>query len=337
MIHGHGGDSYLYEVKYDFSSNVIPKEYNNSLLEFINSMKFDLTIYPEPDADSLAKIFERLHNLHRKSTIVLNGSVEGIYLWAERFRGSKFLVIVPSFSEYEDAAKRFGSDLIFSSIDGIEDNIDRADCIILCNPNNPDGNLLQRDYLLNLVRKYSEKNFLIDEAYIDIVGESHSLIGEVQSFANLYVLRSMTKFFSLPGIRLGFLSFSPKNYSDIIEYKYPWSVNTVALEIGKVILNNYGRFYPDVERYKEVVKRFYSMLCQVDGLVVTESKTNYFLCRSNIKSGTLKDILLKENGILIRDASNFRNLDEYYFRVSAQNEVANMELVKALCSIIPNH
>lgn len=336
MIHGHGGDSYLFDVKYDLSSNVIPEEYNFKLLSAIKSMKFNLTKYPEPDAGSLATLFEKRYSLSRGSTIVLNGSVEGIYIWAERFKNSRFLIMSPSFSEYEDAVKRFGSPTLFSSLVGLESFITFSDSVIICNPNNPDGSLLPKDYILSLVGRYPDKNFLIDEAYIDIAGEEHSLIKDTQYFGNLYVLRSMTKFFSLPGIRLGFLSFSPENYDDIIKYKYPWSVNAVAIQIGTMILKDYDKFCPDLRDYKRVIKSFCGILSQIDAITFSKSDTNYFLCRSKIKSSLIKSRLLKEYGILIRDASNFRTLDEYHFRVSVQSEKVNLEFVKGICSILQN-
>lgn len=336
MIYGHGGDSYLFDVKYDLSSNVIPEEYNFKVLNAIKSIDFNLTKYPEPDAGSVATLFEKRYDLPGCSTIVLNGSVEGIYIWAERFKNSRFMIMEPSFSEYEDAVKRFDSPILFSSLDRLENFITFSDSVIICNPNNPDGRLLPKDYILSLIGKYPDKNFLIDEAYIDIAGEEHSLIKETQYFGNLYVLRSMTKFFSLPGIRLGFLSFSPKNYDNIIKYKYPWSVNTVAIQIGTMILKDYDKFCPDLKGYKRVINSFCGMLSQIDGIAFSKSNTNYFLCRSKIKSSLIKSRLLKEYGILIRDASNFRTLDEYYFRVSAQSEKANLEFVKGICSILQN-
>lgn len=334
MIHGHGGDSYLFDIKYDFSSNVIPKEFNTKLLSLISEMKFDFTKYPEPDAFSLVKLFEEKYHLPNNSTIALNGSVEGIYLVAEFLKNTQFLIMAPSFSEYEDAAKRFSKNVSFCTYDDLTEAVKRADSVVICNPNNPDGTFLQREFIFSLLKKYPDKNFLIDEAYIDIIGDEHSILNYVLEYENLFVLRSMTKLFTLPGLRLGFLSFHPKNYEKIIQYKYPWSINTAAIEIGKLILKNYDEILPNLKEYRIIAKKFYDKLSQIKNLDIKNSSTNYFLCKSPIKSSILKQTLLKEYKILIRDASNFKTLTDYHFRVSSQTEKANKELIKALCSLL---
>lgn len=331
MIHGHGGDSYLFDVKYDFSSNVIPKEFNIKLLRIIEDIKFDFTRYPEPDASTLSKLFEKRFQLPENSTIALNGSIEGIYLWAEFLKNTRFLIPVPSFSEYEDAAKRFSKDILFCNYNNLSENITYVDSIILCNPNNPDGTLIPKDFILSLVKKYRTKNFLIDEAYIDIAGDKHSLLNHIKDNKNLFILRSMTKLFTLPGVRLGFLSFHPENYEKIISYKFPWSVNSAALRIGKLILQRYDELLPDLTEYRATIKKFHEMLSKVPNLEVKSSTTNYFLCKSTVKSSILKQILLEKYRILIRDASNFKTLTDYHIRISAQTDEANSKLVEALC------
>lgn len=334
MIHGHGGDSYLFDVKYDFSSNVIPKEFNSKLLRIIEDIKFDFTKYPEPDASTLSKLFEKRFQLPENSTIALNGSIEGIYLWAEFLKNTRFLIPVPSFSEYEDAAKRFSTHISFCTYDDLTKAVNQADSVIVCNPNNPDGTFLEREFILSLLKKYPDKNFLIDEAYIDFIGDEHSILNYVSTYENLFVLKSMTKLFTLPGLRLGFLSFHPKNYKKIVQYKYPWSVNSAAIEIGKLILKNYDDILPNLNKYRIIIRKFYDALSKIKNLDVKESATNYFLCKSPIKSSTLKQTLLTQYKMLIRDASNFRTLTDYHIRISAQTEEANSKLVEALCTLI---
>lgn len=334
MIHGHGGDNYKYRVKYDFSSNIVPAEFNKKLLTLISNLKFDFTHYPEPDASQLVRMFQNHYNLPANSTIALNGATEGIYLWAELFRGSRFLISFPSFSEYEDAAKRYGSQVIFCSLDKLEREILKCECIFLCNPNNPNGALLRKEDILKLIESYQDKYFFIDEAYMDLCLSNESLLNYVDKYRNIFILKSITKFFSIPGVRLGFLSFNPVHYERVLLYKYPWSINSCAIEIGKLIFSNFQEIKPNIDDYMRVVVEFYENLKSIKYLEVEKSSTNFFLCKSEMKSSSLKELLIREYKILIRDASNFRGLTDYHFRVSTQTPKANEELIKALCSIL---
>ncbi len=334
MIHGHGGDNYKYEVEHDFSSNIVPVEFNKKLLTFISNLKFDFTNYPEPDASQVVRMFQNHYNLPANSTVALNGATEGIYLWAELFRGRRFLIPFPSFSEYEDAAKRYGSEVIFCGLDKLEREILKCECLFLCNPNNPNGALLHREYLLSLIETYEDKYFFIDEVYMDLCLSNESLLNYVDKYRNIFILRSITKFFSIPGVRLGFLSFNPIHYERVLSYKYPWSINSCAIEIGKLIFSHFQEIKPNIENYMRIVGEFYEDLKSIKNLQVEKSSTNFFLCKSNIKSSSLKNTLIREYKILIRDASNFRGLTDYHFRVSTQTPKANEELLKALCSIL---
>ncbi|MCX8085130.1 MAG: histidinol-phosphate aminotransferase family protein [Calditerrivibrio sp.] len=330
MIHGHGGDTYLFDIKYDFSSNIIPPKYNKKLLSLIPNIKIDPTRYPEPDARTITTLFQHRFDLPDRSSIALNGSVEGIYLWVEAYKKCRFLLPTSSFAEYEDAVKRFDAPYFFTDIADLKKHIDIADAIIINNPHNPHGYLHDKDHLISLIRDYEQKLFLIDEAYIDIVGEDYSLLEQTKLHKNLFILRSMTKIFSIPGIRLGFLVTHPSNYERLMNLKPPWTVNILAYEVGKLILEQYDELYPELQEYKKITESFYNSLNGIKGIKVLPSSTNFFLCRSNICSATLKKELIAKHKILIRDASNFRELTPYHFRISSQTEEANTTLINAL-------
>lgn len=337
MLNGHGNDIYKYhDIKADFSSNVIPYDYNQKLFTKLNSLKIDKDIfvnYPEPDASSCSRLFEKNYNLPKYSTLSLNGSVEGIYLIAQTFKNAKSLIFIPTFSEYEDAAKSFGHTITFKRNDKFE--IDETyDIVFLCNPNNPDGKYFYPDEVEINLKRFKNTLFVIDEAYIRLFRGAISLVSLTTKYENLLVLNSFTKFYSIPGIRIGFLIGSYKTIDKIKAHKIPWSVNSVAINVARIILENHKELTPDLSDYFQECLRFKSELSKINGLKIYPSAMPFFLIKSEkFDAAYLKNLLAEKYKLLIRDASNFRGLSEYHFRVSTQTPEKNDMLENALREI----
>jgi len=333
MLKGHGDDIYSQNisVRYNFSSNVWHYPYIEQLKKHLTG-EFDcLVSYPEPEADSLRNILQKTHQLNQNQVIVTNGATEAFYMIANAWHSARSTIAVPSFSEYEDAAKHAGHTCQFvtaRSFEGI--SALPADLVWLCNPNNPDGFVFPIDLLLKLLADFPERIYIIDEVYIDFSSKAESLIQYLHTFDNLIIVKSLTKLYSIPALRLGYLLCSEKLYPRLIAQKQPWSVNSLAIEAGTYVLNSASLSY-EIEEYKKGIKQFGQMLSEIEGLEVCESDANFFLCRlEDGQAGTLKEYLLDKFGILIRDASNFRALNDKYFRVSCLSDEINRFFCKTV-------
>ena len=332
MIHGHGDDTFKFKnIRTNFSSNVNPYGINSGLQEHLKSCISKLNAYPEPLAESLAHRIEQQKNLVPESVLVTNGAVEAFYLLASLFQRKKSLIYTPSFSEYEDACKMYRHHIEFCSNSLFSEKSEKEfDLVWICNPNNPDGKIFDRKKLKEKIHQNRDTLFIVDEAYIEFVNMNISLESEVPLYPNLIVVRSLTKRFSIPGLRLGYLVCSAEFTEKIRKKLMPWRINSLALEGG---LYCFSDDYNDNFRLPEILaeaQRFQTEIALIDSFEVVPSETSFFLVKGPVNAGVLKKNLAEKYGILIRDASNFRDLSEFHFRLSTQLPDKNNELIKAL-------
>jgi threonine-phosphate decarboxylase len=290
--------------------------------------------YPHPEAGELKELLAVHHKLSAENICVTNGSVEGFYLLAQLFAEKKSLIITPSFAEYETACRRNNHKISFRLNSELLKNLSVAQNVVwLGNPNNPDGKTVSKNEIKKVLTENSDTVFIIDEAFAELSVGFQSALPLLKQFKNLVVIRSFTKAFSIPGIRLGYVLASQEIISELGKYTIPWSVNSIAVEAGKIILQNYNRLLPAVSEIKKENGYLFEKLNEFSQLKVFPANGNYFLIR--LKSGDaadLKEFLAKRFGILIRDASNFRGLDKSYIRLSVQNKKNTELLISCLKS-----
>lgn len=331
MINGHGDDIYEYEreIASNFSSNIYSRQDLSALQNHLCSCIQTIHSYPEPDAHSLTELLAEKNNIQPSETLVTNGAVEGIYLIAQAFREKRSTIITPTFSEYEDACQINEHKLSFSaSLSQLEKDVD---LIWLCNPNNPTGNVYHKEYLDKLITANPDVYFVIDQSYESFTDQQYMFaVEEGIKYKNIILLHSMTKSYAIPGLRLGYITACSELIKKIAAYRMPWSVNQLAIESGKYLLNM-DRLGFDLEAYLTETKRLMMKLDAIDGLVVLPTNTHFFLCELiKRKASDLKEYLIEKHGILIRDAANFRGLDESFFRIATQSRKENDQLVKAI-------
>ncbi len=335
MLHGHGNDIYRYSkrIKLDFSSNVWYEPPSDKLLHHLADSLKTVSNYPDPDAGPLVTKLAEFHELSPDNVLVTNGSIEGMYLLAQVYQGRKSGVVVPCFSEYEDACTLHKHEISFlqNEIFRQHGKVFKEDLIWFGNPNNPDGKQLSIGELRDLLERNPETIHIVDEAYAELCPSFVSGIPLLHEFPNLVIIRSFTKCFSIPGIRLGYLLASPKLILQIQKYRIPWVVSSLAIEAGLFILVHFSELLPDPERIKAESADFHRLLSSVKGMKVHPTSCNFLLAELDIHTAAwLKDQLIHHQGILIRDASNFRGLNERFFRVSLRKPEENRILVKAL-------
>lgn len=332
MIHGHGDDTYKFEnIRINFSSNVNAQGINAGLQQHLKSCIQNLDSYPEPLAENLARRIEEEKNMPPESVLITNGAVEAFYLLASLFQAKKSLIYTPSFSEYEDACKLYEHTINFCNNSSFaEKNEEPFDLVWICNPNNPDGKVFDKQILREKIQQNPGTLYVLDEAYVEFINKNISLENEAPDLPNLVVVKSLTKRFSIPGLRLGYLVCSPKLMSKLKEKLMPWRINSLAVEAGLYCCSSEYKDNFCVAKILEESQRFQAEIAQIPGFEVVSSETSFFLVKAPKKAAEIKMKLARKYGMLIRDASNFRDLSDFHFRLSTQSPEKNNALLNVL-------
>lgn len=365
----HGGNIYkIFREKnidkiLDYSSNINPYGLPENLKKEIFEKLFVLERYPDPDYIELRKKIAEKNNLNIENIIVGNGATEIIFLFMKILSPKKVLIASPTFGEYERAIK--ASTLADDSLEinyfelkeaenfvlnikNLETELENNyDLLILCNPNNPTGQFLKLKKLEEILKICEQKNtkLFIDEAFVEFVEdwENESIINSKENKENLFVIRAFTKFFAIPGLRLGYgICFNNNLLKKMLEKKEPWSVNNIADLAGKTVLDDENYIQKTKKWIKDQKKYMYENLNKIEGLRAYKTEVNFILLKIEdnlLKKGLdVKNLRKKmlEKGILIRDASNFIYLDKHYFRLAIKDKPNNKKVIETLTSILKN-
>ena len=321
MIEGHGDDSYkyLHPIRSNFSSNVYNKVNLDGLRTHLYGRISAISAYPEPEPYTLEARLADRHALPAASVCVTNGATEAIYLIAQTFRGTNTAILMPTFSEYADACRMHGHRV--TSLYTLEAVPEDVRMVWLCNPNNPTGEVHGKERLTELIRKHPQVCFVIDQSYEYFTLEELFTAREAAGFPNVILLHSMTKRYAIPGLRLGYVTAQPGLMARLRTNRMP----------GLYLLSEGIPEALSMKDYLAECARLKSSLEAIGGLEVWPTDTHFMLvCLRFGKAAALKEYLAREEGILIRDASNFEGLDERFFRVATQTPEENDELVRAI-------
>ena len=331
MIEGHGDDLYKYGKKIvsNFSSNVYNRIDHSGLYQRLNERLSTICSYPEPMPYSLESEIARRYSLTPRQVCVTNGATEAIYLIAQVFQGRISAVLGPTFSEYADACRVHRHKVKpFYSLDALPED---AELVWICNPNNPTGEVRNKEDLKALVDSHPDKLFIFDQSYEYFTLKSLLGIKEAASFPNVILLHSMTKQYAIPGLRVGYFTASEGLTDDVRCRRMPWSVNSLAIEAAKYLLEEGDGISADIPQLLAERERLTNLLLATGMLEIWPTDTHYMLIKLRMgKAAALKDCLAVNHGILIRDASNFEGLDERFFRIATQTPEENDKLVKAI-------
>ena len=354
---GHGGDLRASSLKFDiekkdiidFSSNINPLGLPEKTRDIFIESFGDIDKYPDPYSTELRYEIARYLSISPDSIICGNGSDELFFNLFKAIKPKKTLIVSPTYSEYETALGTTCDDISYYflkeekgfvlDIQDLKENIDtKTDMIIICNPNNPTGKIIQKKDLVDLVSLCEKEKILlvIDEAFMDFLGKDLSIVDIAGSSDILIVFRSMTKIFSIPGLRLGYVISNSKVLKQIARHQQTWPVNSIAQSLGVYLLKQNDFLLKTkqyVSRQKDIL---YDELKNTGFLKVYRPSVNFILARIKDKYFTVGDLAVqaaKRSNILIRDCSNFRGLDEYYFRIAVKSIKDNKRLVRCLGKI----
>lgn len=365
----HGGNIYkIFREKnidkiLDYSSNINPYGLPENLKKEIFEKLFVLERYPDPDYIELREKIAEKNNLNIENIIVGNGATEIIFLFMKILSPKKVLIVSPTFGEYERAIKASTlandnleinyfelkeAENFVLNIKNLETELENNyDLLILCNPNNPTGQFLKLKKLEEILKICEQKNtkLFVDEAFVEFVEdwENESIINSKEIKENLFVIRAFTKFFAIPGLRLGYgICFNKNLLKKMLEKKEPWSVNNIADLAGQTVLDDENYIQKTKEWIKDQKKYMYENLNKIEGLRAYKTEVNFILLKieDNLleKGLDVKNLRKKmlEKGILIRDASNFIYLDKHYFRLAIKDKLNNKKVIESLTSILKN-
>lgn len=331
----------------DFSASINPLGSAPGVKEAVAAAFDRIVHYPDSDCIELQEALARYHGVASDTICVANGSTELIYLLPRLMAGKRALLIAPAFSEYAKALRMAGweSESFVLSGDGGFPLSTAAlgmelakgyDLLFLCNPGNPTGRLYSLAEVAEIIGLCaSAGTFLVlDEAFMDFCEEESAKHLLTRGEGGV-VLRSMTKFFAIPGLRLGYAIASPQVTARLAALREPWSVNALAQAAGvaSLVATEY------ISATKEYVAReraaLFEGLAGMPGLFPYPSAANYNLVelQNGLSARHLREGLL-EKRILIRDCANFRGLDKRYFRVAVRTRAENGRLLAALGEIL---
>ena len=341
----HGGDVYTVKNKsgkeiIDFSANINPLGLPPGVKKTIRANFDKLLHYPDPDAQNVTQVIAKYWGINENNILVGNGSVELIYLIMSAFTPKTALIPAPTFSEYERAARGTRSKIRFVELKEkknfqLQKLNNTADIIFLCNPNNPTGNLFHPPALLRKAKQGGR--LVVDEAFMDFLPDEkeHTLIEEACGNKQVIVLRTFTKFFALPGLRIGYLIAHQEVITKLRQYRIPWSVNAFAQLAAEVVLGDKKYIKKTRQCIEKERKYLFAEIGGIRQLNPYPSVTNFLLIK--IKDKTISSSYLRKRliskGILIRDCANFRGLNNKFIRVAIRGHTENLKLINALKAV----
>ena len=343
----HGGKNTLQNTDpsiIDFSSNISPIGVPISVKKILKKNIENIKNYPDFSSSAVISSLKKYTQLEKSNLLVGNGAIEIIYNFCFAFlsKKTKILIPIPTFQEYETAAKLNNCQISYFKTMNLSKNLNqfiskipKNGCIFICNPNNPTGKLLEKNQSLQIIKEAKKLSTIVfvDECFIEMVPKSNeSIISYVKKYDNLFVLRSLTKSFALPGIRIGYAA-SSKNMIEILQkIKIPWSVNSLAQDAANIALKNKSHLTKSNLIIKKELSYLTNKINKLDGFDCNKSFTNFILIKTKKNSTNLQKKLLRQK-ILVRDCKNFRGLNNHHIRIAVKSHKDNLKLVKALENI----
>ena len=351
----HGGNIYKLQREgkkdiLDYSSNINPLGVPESLKKAVSENFSVLTRYPDINYTELRESIGKYNNIESENIIAGNGATEVLFLYIKALKPKKVLIAAPTFAEYERAVKNAECEIDFFELKE-EDNfilnkdefIQKAknyNLAVICNPNNPTGKFISKEIIfeINENLKKSGTKLFIDECFIEFISGWKEKTSALFKSENIFILRALTKFFALPGLRLGYgICFDKKIIEKINEIREPWSVNGFADLAGKVILNDI-EYIKNTEKWiLEERKYFTDSLKEIEEnkkIKIYATETNFILIKLLEMTSEEFKSRMEEKNILVRNASNFKFLDKSFVRLAIKDRVKNEKVIKAMKEVL---
>lgn len=347
----HGADPYkLYQMQgkepketiTDFSVNTNPYGAPPGLKSHLENHLSLIHEYPDLDQQRLRGRIAENQALLPENVLVGNGASELIHLCARLWQGKRIGIIHPTFSEYQKACEAYDCEVVELYVSerrnfdlflpDILPHLQRMDVLMLCHPNNPTGRTYQPDVLYELLKlcEFNGVQVMIDEAFYDFVSGEPFFSPDLFEFPNVLLLRSLTKMYSIPGLRLGYLLAGAAVIEKLSRLQPAWSVNALAEEAGFYCLSQEGfarQTAAAVSREKAILFLELKKL----GFSPLSTDTNFFLMKDPFHSQANEMVrFLLQEGMAVRHTNNFASLNGTFVRVAVKQRKENEQLLRAL-------
>lgn len=356
-VYGHGGDLKTASVRYgipidgftDFSANINPLGPPPGLLECLRNAMPDIVKYPDPGHRALLSLLEERLQIARESLVVGNGAAENMALVLLALSPNKVGIIEPCFSEYETLSRQFGAE-VHSVIGSGEHHfhgdpedivalIAETDLVFIGQPNNPNGVQYSRDDLYRFARATEEFGtyLVVDEAFIDFipVDKRISLLSELHLFPRVILIRSMTKFYAIPGLRLGYAIAHPDLAALMRNKQVTWSVNLLALLAGEICLRSGQQYEEETIITINNQRKYLRDSLEHLGCETWAGEANFILVRlPEPWTAQRMQEALGARGVLIRSCAMYNGLSERDIRVAVKDDVSCTKLINEMQAVI---
>lgn len=350
----HGGNVEEISRKYgvssdkiiDFSANINPVGLNENVKSAMIRALDKVEKYPDISYFNLKNAISKYENVDTNNLVIGNGAAEVIFNIIRGLKPKKVLLPAPTFSEYEEGVLSIDGSIEYYHLKENEnfqlnneliDYLDESiDMIFICNPNNPTGVLSKSTFMESLAKKSLETKtvVVVDESFLDFLGTEDEYTSKylLEKYKNIIIVKSLTKFFAMPGIRIGYgISKNSEIIRLINKVTVPWSVNVVAAE-GVVHALKEEEYIRYSVNYVENEKIYlYESLKEISNMKIFKPSVNFIMMKV-LTSIDLKEELIKHN-ILIRSCSNYEGLNNRFYRVAVRTREENNKLISALKDI----
>ena len=334
----------------DYSANINPLGLADSVRQAIAQSIGQVIHYPDVEATGLKAAISSYYQVDVSHITAGNGAVELLYVLAHTLRPKRVLIPAPSFCEYERAARAAGAEIEYENlspenkfvldINSLCHGLNGIDMLFIGNPNNPTGTILTVSQIECLLVAASQAGVtvVVDESFMDfVIGDSNYTCRPLlKKYDNLVILHSLTKFYAIPGLRLGFALSNPNITAKLHAAKDPWNVNSLAQAAGVAALGDKDYQLKSRETVRREREVLYESLKALPGLKPFAPSVNYILIDTSSSSHSAAQLrqVLSEKNILIRDCSNYPGLSPYYVRVAVKLGEQNKTLLEHLEQVL---
>ena len=350
---GHGGNAKEISRKMnincesiiDFSANINPLGISENVRKSIcNSLNL-IEKYPDISYYELKNAIADYEEISFKNIVLGNGAAEVLFNIVRALKPKKTLLLAPTFSEYEEAVAGIEGEVIYyylkeeDSFNIREDYFkfinEKIDLLILCNPNNPTGTLIDRKEIIKIIEKAAKNQVkvILDESFLDFLGEDYSVKKYINKYNNLTIVKSLTKFFAIPGLRMGYGLCGDEDILKKINNLTPaWNINILAEKAAISAIKDKDYINKTKEYIMEEKKYLYEEMQKLKNIKAFKPTVNFLFFKVN-KNINLFSELLNEN-ILIRSCSNYNGLNEKYYRIGIRLHDDNKLFIEKLEKIL---
>ena len=324
----------------DFSANINPMGLPEWFRPVVSSTLASVVHYPDPECADLINAGAERYGCSPAQVLVGNGSSEILHLLPRALGKKQAIILAPSYLDYATAAEVAGLevdyvflkeiDQFFPDLRRVESILRGGELVFICNPNNPTGLLVDTQHLREIATRNPSTLFIVDEAFGDFVEGMDSLTRDRPQ--NVIVLLSLTKIYTIPGLRLGLAIGEPKIVESIKRIQPTWSVNSIAQAVGSAALRDSHYVEQSRSFVRQQREALEIELKSISGLTVYPGKANFLFVRIDRKGLDAIKIAgrVLRDGIAIRVCENFQGLDKRFFRVAVRTYEQNNRLCESL-------